>query len=319
MKKVFRYFAIFIGIVAVVLLGFAAWVQWSPLPSYRPGSLELRLPTDSSSLALGRSLVVGHCGLCHLGDDGKLSGRIFSRADDPFGELWARNLTQHPTKGLPRYTNGELAYLMRTGVKRDGHPAGYFMSSLHLSDADQAAIIAFLRSDDPLLAASESDPPLPKYAFLAKALLKFGVFKPLPYDGQPVVAPPPSDQVAYGKYLVTGRYECYGCHSSSFETMDPVEPEKSEGYLGGGNPLHDAEFQPVLTANITPSKTAGIGAWTKAQFAKAVRSGQRPDQRVLNPAMPRLVAMSDEEVDAIWAYLQTVPAVESPVGAAVNK
>lgn len=311
MKKTVRFLAYFLGIAAVILSAGAAWVAYSPLPTFETRSLPIAVPTDSASLAHGRDLAILHCGYCHLGADGKLSGRMFMRPQDAFGEIWSRNLTRHPEKGLGRYTDGELAWLLRTGVKRDGHMAGYFMSSLVTSDHDLGCIIAFLRSGDPITAPSESDPPQPEYSFLAKALIKLGAFKPLPYDGMPVAEPPASDKIAYGKYLVTGRYECYGCHSKSFETNDPVNPEKSEGYLAGGNPVMDEAFNPTPSANITPSNHFGIGAWTEEQFARTVRSGMRPDQRVLSPAMPRFATMSDEEVSAVWAYLKTVPASDS--------
>lgn len=313
MKKITRFFIRFLGVATVLLLAAAAWVQFSPLPTFETRSLELRIPSDSASLAHGRALAIGHCGHCHLGDDGRLSGRMFMRQQDAFGEIWSRNLTRHPEKGLGRYSDGELAWLMRTGVKRDGHMAGYFMSSLQVSDHDMACVIAFLRSNDPIVAPSESDPPHPQYSFLAKALIKLGAFKPLPYDGAPVTEPPASDPIAYGKYLATGRYECYGCHSKSFETNDPVHPEKSEGYFAGGNPVLDANFNEVPSANITPSVLYGIGSWTEAQFSQALRGGLRPDQRALSPVMPRFANMSDEEVSAIWAYLQSVPVTDKQV------
>lgn len=311
MKKIARFFAYFLGIALIVLAAGAAWVQFSPLPTFETRSLNLDIPTDPASLTHGRDLAILHCGHCHLGEDGKLSGRMFSRPQDDFGEIWSRNITRHPEKGIGRYSDGELAWLMRSGVKRDGHLAGYFMSSLHVSDHDMGCIIAFLRSNDPVVAPSESDPPQPQYSFLAKALIKLGAFKPLPYDGMPVAEPPASDKLAYGKYLVTGRYECFGCHSKSFETNDMVNPEKSEGYLAGGNPVMDEDFKPVLSANITPSNLFGIGSWTEAQFGQTLRGGLRPDQRVLSPVMPRFASMSDEEISAIWAYLQTVPATDT--------
>ena len=302
-----------LGGVLLLLLGFAAWVNLSPFPKYEPKSLAVVVPTDSISLAQGRKIVETECVNCHLGDDGKLSGRLFSPASGPFGEFWSRNITRHPEKGIGAYTDGELAYLFRTGIKRNGEWAGPYMTNPNLSDADLGAVIAYLRSDAPLVQSSESDPPAPKYSFLAKALVKLGAFAPKFYDIKPVVAPPASDQLAYGKYLATARYACYRCHSASFETNDDFTPENSKGYFGGGNLIEDTEFKPTPSSNLTMSKVHGLGNWTEAQFAMAVRTGARPDGKMLSPSMPRFGLLNDEETGAIWAYLQTVPVLDNDV------
>ncbi len=313
MKKVFRFFGFLLGGLSLLLLGTAAWVNLTELPKYESKSLAITLPYDSASLLQGRKIVETVCIGCHLGEDGKLSGRLFSRADDPFGEIWSRNITRHPVKGIGSYQDGELAYLLRTGIKRNGEWAGPYMTLPHLSDRDLASLIACLRSDTPLTQPSESDPPSPKYSFLARALVKLGAFKPEFYDIRPVAAPPVSDKVAYGRYLATGVYDCYSCHSASFETNNLLVPERSEGFLGGGNMIHDENFQPVLSANLTGSKDHGLGAWTEAQFADAVRTGARPDGKTLSPVMPRFALLNDEEIGALWAYLQTVPVLENQV------
>lgn len=314
MKKFLKILGIALGVILLLIAGLASYVQFAGLPHFETKELPVELPTDSLSLAHGKRVVETICISCHLGEDGRLSGMQFSKADEPFGEIWSANLTQHPEKGaLGRYSNGELAYLMRTGVKRDGKMAGYFMSFPSMSDADMASIIAYLRSDAPLVQPSEASHPAPKYSFLAKALIHFGVFKPLPYEGKPIVTPPITDKVAYGRYLATGVFECYNCHSASFETNLPTDPEKSPGLFGGGNLMKEENGKSLFSANITADKTTGIGNWTEAQFVEAVKTGKRPDDQILDPIMPRFSGLSDEEVGAIWAYLQTVPALEHEV------
>jgi cytochrome c553 len=62
-------------------------------------------------------------------------------------------------------------------------------------------------------------------------------------------------------------------------------------------------------ANLTPH-AQGLGAWTLADFQAALRTGKRPDGRVLDEFMPWKAygSMSDDEVAALYAYLRTVPA-----------
>ena len=93
--------------------------------------------------------------------------------------------------------------------------------------------------------------------------------------------------------------------------MNLLEPEKSSGFFGGGNPVPDEDFNLVNSANLTPSKKFGLGNWTEEQFIRAVKTGQKPDGTILKNQMPRLGLLSDEEVSAIWAYLQTVPVLEN--------
>ncbi len=308
MKKALKIFGITLGTLLSIILLFVSWIEFTDIPKYDVHPVSLKIPTDSASIQHGKKIALVYCASCHLGPDGKFSGRQITASTNPLAELWSANITRHPTLGLGKYSNDELTYLLRTGVKRDGKMAGYFMSSLQMSDNDMASIIAFLRSDDKLLESTEASHPGPDYKLIGKTLFKLHVFKPLPYNGKPVLEPQATDKIAYGRYLTTGRYECYRCHSKSFETNDLVNPEKSEGYLSGGNPIENEEFKPVVSANITSHKINGIGAWTYEQFAQTIKSGMRPNGKTLSSVMPRFASMSDEETQAIWTYLQSVPA-----------
>lgn len=318
MKKIFRFAAYLSGIILLSLTGLAIWVHFADWPGYEPSEIPVSVPSDSVSIAVGRKIVETECVHCHLGDDGKLSGRLFTSPDNPFGETWSRNITKHPEKGIGTYTDGQLAYLFRTGIKRNGQWAGPYMTNPMLSDEDLGAVIAYLRSDAPLVQPAESDPPPPKYSFLLKALVKLGAFAPKFYPIKPVATPPATDKVAYGRYLATARYSCFRCHSASFETNDDFVPENSKGFFGGGNPVEDSEFKTTLSANLTMSREFGLGQWNSVQFAAAVRGGSRPDGTILSPAMPRFGLLNDNEIAAIWAYLQTVPVLENKVAPAAK-
>jgi hypothetical protein len=53
----------------------------------------------------------------------------------------------------------------------------------------------------------------------------------------------------------------------------------------------------------------GIGAWTEADFVRAMRVGKRPDGSAINTFMPWEIfrGMTDDELNAIWLYLRSVP------------
>ena len=313
MKKVLKVLGYTLGSLLLIVLLFAAYIQFAPLPVYEVKAPDLHIQPDSVRIAEGGRIVMTMCAECHRGDDGQLSGKLW--ADDAiFGKLWSANLSQHPEAGIGKYTDGELAYMIRTGVKRDGHFAGPFMAHPLMADEDVAAIIAFLRSDAPAVQPIDQRPPAPEYYFVGKLAYKL-IFKPLPYPAGPIHPPPASDQIAWGKYLATSKWQCYRCHSASFETNDDLVPEKSTGFFAGGNPLADPDKVIVPSANLTPDPETGIGNWTQAQFMEAIRSRKRPDGTSVRLPMPPLTALSDAELMAIWAYLRTIPAVKSPARA----
>lgn len=312
MKKILKWagYAL-LGIIALLLCA-AVYIQFSAMPTYAVKAPELQIASDSARLAQGRRIVLTDCMHCHRSNDGKLGGDLWMN-DPQFGKMWTANITQHPTAGIKNYSDGELAYLLRTGIKRDGHFAGPWMTFPLMSDEDVASVIAFLRSDAPEVQPSENRQPSAELTFLGKMVIKMFIKPTLEYPKQPIVAPSPSDKVAYGRYLATGVWECYRCHSASFETNNDIEPEKSVGYFGGGNPIGDKENKPVNSANITPDRETGIGTWTETQFSDAARFGKRPDGKALSHLMPPMTMLRDDEVSAIWAYLQTVPPLKNMV------
>jgi hypothetical protein len=117
----------------------------------------------------------------------------------------------------------------------------------------------------------------------------------------------------YGRYLVTGRWQCFGCHSADFTTVDDLHPERSGGYLGGGNGMPDVTGRIVYSANITPDSETGIGDWTLEQFRRAVVEGIRPDNRPLLYPMVPFRLLTEAELEAMFAYLRSVPAIQNKV------
>jgi len=110
-----------------------------------------------------------------------------------------------------------------------------------------------------------------------------------PASAQTVVADDPL--VASGDYLAKAG-DCAACHTV------PGGPAFAGG-LAIQSPVGT-----IYASNITPSKTAGIGRYTRDQFAAALRQGIRPDGSNLYPAMPytAYALFSDQDIDALYAY-----------------
>lgn len=71
-----------------------------------------------------------------------------------------------------------------------------------------------------------------------------------------------------------------------------------------------------FTANLTPDKEPGLGAWTEQEFVQAIKSGRHHGRgRPILPPMPipAYRNFSEDELGAIFAYLATIPALKNQV------
>ena len=110
-----------------------------------------------------------------------------------------------------------------------------------------------------------------------------------------------------GRYLVEGVVACGNCHVQRGERGEPLFAMG----LSGGMVFDDPAFRAVAP-NITPDRETGIGNWTDAQLALAIREGVRPDKSIIGPPMPIELyrKMSDSDLASIVAYLRAQPAVK---------
>jgi mono/diheme cytochrome c family protein len=311
--KIVKRLLIVLGLLAAAVAAFALYVSASGIPHYPPGKVELKVEVTPERVAHGKKIVSMLCASCHLDlATERLTGKRMPDVPPQFGVAYSKNITGHKTRGIGSWTDGEIAYVLRTGIARDGRYIPPYMVKLpNASDEDIAAIIAFLRSDDPLVAPSDAPNTESQPSFLTK-ILAHTVFKPFDYPKAPIAAPDPGDRVAHGRYL-TANLGCFSCHSADFATVDDLHPEKSKGYFGGGNAMLDENGQTMVTANITPDRETGIGAWTEDQFVRAVRAGFRPDNTPIRYPMQMYVELDEDEVRAIYAYLHTVPPIHNKV------
>jgi len=108
--------------------------------------------------------------------------------------------------------------------------------------------------------------------------------------------------IVRGKALVTAG-DCVACH-----TAPGGQP------FAGGLALQ-TPFGTIMTANITPDSATGLGSWSADDFARAMHEGRRPGGTYLYPAFPYpyYTKVTRGDLDAIYAYLRTLPAVENRV------
>lgn len=311
MKKWLKRLAYLTVALIVAAGGFALFVQLAGIPRYTPERVDFSVDVTPERVARGRRTAVMLCAGCHKDRaTGQLTGERMADAPPQFGVIYSANITQDREYGIGAWTDAELAYLIRTGVTRDGRYTPPWMLKLPLlADEDLKDVIAFLRSDDPLVRAAHVKARPAEPSFFTKLLTRVA-FKPLPYPKSPIVAPPASDRAAYGRYLMVAKLDCYGCHSRDFATVDALVPEASQGYLGGGNPLRDTGNEIVYSSNLTPDPS-GLGGWSEADFLRTMKLGLRPDGRPLRSPMTARAELTDDELTAMWAYLRTVPPLQT--------
>ncbi|HUQ46785.1 MAG TPA: c-type cytochrome [Gemmatimonadaceae bacterium] len=292
MKRALKWVGYVVGFLVALLIvavGVVYAVTSSKFGKSYPTAAEpVAIPTDSASLARGRHLVeaVGKCQSCH-GDD--YAGKVLF--DDPaFGRLTSRNLTSGQGGIGGTFTDADYVRAIRHGVGKDGRSL-FFMPAeqfYHFNDADLGAMIAYLKT---IPAAASTVPEKRSIGPIGRAVSLLTSFPLVTASLVPTGARPADVPVGvtkeYGEYLAkTG--SCTGCHGSR---------------LSGGN-----KIETLIAPNLTPA--GELGRWTEADFTKAIRTGVRPDGRILSAVMPWPLAknMTDDEIRALWMYVHSLPA-----------
>ncbi|GGC71052.1 cytochrome c [Undibacterium terreum] len=112
-------------------------------------------------------------------------------------------------------------------------------------------------------------------------------------------SPTHAELVARGAYLARAG-NCMGCHTL----------RGAPAYAGGRS--IQTPFGNFYTPNITPDKKTGIGSWTEENFWQSIHAGKSRDGSMLYPAFPypNYTRITRADSDALFAYLQSIPAAE---------
>jgi mono/diheme cytochrome c family protein len=123
--------------------------------------------------------------------------------------------------------------------------------------------------------------------------------------------------VERGDYLVNGILTCGNCHTP----RGPGGVFDDARRLSGGPQVFDEPAFTVRGSNITPHKETGIGSWSAAELKRTLQDGVRPNGVPLAPIMPSAYykVFTPRDIDAVVAYLRSVPAIANAVPAPVYK
>jgi mono/diheme cytochrome c family protein len=256
---------------------------------------QLAADTSPEGLERGKYLAeaVMSCDMaCHSPENTPFIGMAEEINEGPISGVFAvPNLTSDTETGLGSWSDAEIARAIREGIDKDGVTLVVMPSANYhvMSDADTAALLGYLRNLEPV---KNEIPPLQLNA-IAKVMLAMGMFGPNPV-GKPITEAqlaPPAGTAEHGAYLVSLGV-CRDCHGKDLNG-------------GAGGP---AGFAP----NLTPG--GELASWSESDFITAMRSGTTPSGKLLNDDMPwkAYSKMTDEDLRAIWLYLQSLPALEMP-------
>lgn len=149
---------------------------------------------------------------------------------------------------------------------------------------------------------------------------------------------PKADKIARGKYLVTTA-ACHDCHTPFKLGANGPEPDMSRMLSGhpealvmppaprlpegpwmmttsATNTAWAGPWGVSFTANLTPDAETGLGKWTLKNFKDTLRTGRHMGRgRPILPPMPipAYSQFNDADLEAIFTYLQSIPAVKNRV------
>jgi mono/diheme cytochrome c family protein len=314
MKKIMKITGLVVSGIILLLAGFCTYVAAVGVPTYDPPSIpDLKIEHTPARIARGEVIAQIQCMECHANSENRLTGKYLSEVPPLFGKLYSKNITQDKEKGIGNWTDGELMYFLRTGVRRDGSYAPIMPQYPNMADEDLKSVVSWLRSDRFPVQATPQEGPASELSFVSK-LLTHTLMKPMPFPQHFIDLPDSTDLVALGKYTADAIGDCYACHSGDLIDQDKVHTEKTKGYYGGGIQMVGENGEPVITANLTFDDETGIaGKYTKEQFIQTVKGGVRPDGSVLRQPMNPKPMLSDREVGAIYEYLKTVPKIRNDI------
>jgi len=293
-KKVLKWIGIvlggLVGLLVLVALGLYLLGTSQLDKKYDVPVKAINVPADAQAVGRGEHLAaIFMCTRCHTEN---LGGEVYF--DVPgMVSIPTPNLTTGSGGIGAAYSNEDLARAIRHGVNRDGQalfimPAKAFQ---YLSDADLEAIIAYVRSMPPV----DNSLPERRVELMGRLMMGAGMFPPfaaaqIDHTSPPSSTPDPGVTAEYGQYLA---HVCTECHGANLNGA-PFGPPGQE----------------VLTPNLTPG--GELSAWSEQDFMNTIRSGVTPSGRSLNEDMPwkSFGQMTDDELQALWMYLQAQPALE---------
>ncbi|MCU1384121.1 MAG: hypothetical protein JWL71_2818 [Acidobacteria bacterium] len=301
------------GVVVVLAVAITATVGWRPLigPAARPLT-DRKFESTPARVERGKYMftAASACIGCHSEWDRTIDGHPAKAGAEGAGRTWADenmpwltapNLTPDVETGAGTWSDDMFARAIREGIGHDGRtlfPVMPYARFAAMSDEDLASIVVYLRT----LPAIRRALPKTKIPFPPGPLINS---LPRPITA-PVPAPDMSTPERKGAYLVRMAV-CAECHTASDDRGNKL----TRLDFAGGFPLPDATAGHTVTSVNITRDPSGIPYYDEALFIQTMRTG-RVVARKLDDMMPwaSYRNLTDDDLKAIFAYLQTVNPVK---------
>jgi mono/diheme cytochrome c family protein len=311
-----------IGVALIAVLGLIAWLGLIAEPGPMAFAAGKRValddfrgsnPTGVPAALAGGSLIArgeyltraADCSACHTAPGGKaFAGGLAIRT--PFGTLYSTNITPDRQTGIGSFTDADFLEVLREGVMPDGtrlYPAMPYAAYTYMTNADALAIKAYLFSLAPVHAVTPRDTLA--FPYNQRWLMAFWQALYVPHTR----FEPRRDRSAQwnrGAYLAEALAHCGDCHTPRNRLQALDNHHKFAGATAAGWRAY----------NITADGRSGVGAWSDAALAQYLATGHAAGHGTASGTMGEAVDhsfsyLAAPDIQAIVAYLRTVPAVSS--------
>ena len=283
-------------LAAIVVLAFDGWLTYGALHATDPVAAPVPGSFDPQTVRRGAALAaLGNCNVCHMAPGGGAFAGGLGIAT-PFGMIYSSNITPDRDTGIGQWSLAAFTRAMREGLGRDGrhlYPAFPYNHFTHVSDADDAAIYAYLMTRQPVHATPPADDlpfPLNIRATLAGWNLLFFKAGPLKPDADKSAA------WNRGAYLAEGLAHCGACHTPH----NALGAEEADHHFAGA-PVEGWYAYAINDASPAPVP------WTQASLASYLKHGWAEHHGIARGPMAavteNMAALPDADIEAIATYV----------------
>jgi len=282
--------------------------------------IDLSALSADALIARGNYLALaGNCASCHTAKNGAFmaGGLAF---ETPFGRIYSTNITADADTGIGNWTDREFLASMRLGRRPGGehlYPVFPYTAFTKVTDEDVAALFAYLKSIPPV----RYTPAENKLSFPFNFRPLIAVWKAMFFEqGVYVASLDKSDEWNRGAYLVEALAHCGACHSP----RNFLGAESAALAMTGGvytSEVRSGALRPWSAPNLT-SAHGGLGIWPHEEISAYLQTGRNSFVETFGPmnevVMNSTRHLEDNDVDAMAAYLKSLPANESELGPAAR-
>lgn len=307
-------------LVAIGLLG-ASWIVYGPSPLDFAGGKRVDLDAYSAAnpsgvpqqLATADLVTRGEylaraadCEACHtVRGSNRFSGGLAFKL--PFGTLYSPNITPDKETGIGAWSDADFLKAIHQGIGSDGkrlYPAFPYTAYTYLTKDDVLAIKAYLFSLPPVHAVAPDNTLA--FPFNQRRLMAVWAWFFNPDRRFQARADRPAEWNR-GAYLVEALGHCGECHTPRNLMQALDNRRKFSGAITAGWNAY----------NVTADRATGIGAWSDVELAQYLSNGHSRGRGTASGPMGEAVNLSLRhlsagDIDAIVAYLHTVPAISRP-------